>query len=127
METCFAFQSHWFPPPGDVRRYRTKISPLTMNAMDPEELRSTYRFVLNPPLFERIASLLFRDRIDPMARDALRATLAVLDSMTPTERQYPNVVGESHVDRIASGSGESNRTVRSVIRILNRPPRGRDR
>jgi signal recognition particle GTPase len=95
--------------------------------MDINELQATYRMVLNPPLFERVVSFLCRDRIDPLARDSIRATLAVLDSMTPFEREHPLLVSESHIDRIALGSGETEECVRLVISSLSKPPRKRRR
>lgn len=90
-----------------------------------DELRRIYRLVLCPSLFERVISFLCLDTLDPLAIESIRAGLAVLDSMTPTERQHPKLVGESHIHRIALGSGATKRSVRAVICSLSRPPRKR--
>lgn len=93
--------------------------------MNVEALRTSYRQILDPPFFERVVSFLLRFRIDPMARDALSTTLAVLDSMPPDERKCPILVNESRIDRIALGSGTSRRTVRMTLSTLTKPRRNR--
>ncbi|MAP07637.1 MAG: hypothetical protein CMM00_02000 [Rhodopirellula sp.] len=100
-------------------------SPATMASIDVEDLRSVYRKIMNPPLFERVVSFLIRFRLDPMARESFRSTLAVLDSMTPIERQHPSFLNESNIDRISRGSGQTTETVRTVIGVLTRPSRRR--
>ncbi|WP_084428287.1 hypothetical protein [Roseimaritima ulvae] len=93
-----------------------------MSSSNLEVLRSAYRYILNPPLFERVISFVCRDRLEPLARDLLRANLAVIESMTPNERQNPSFVSESQIDRIALGSGQTKRMVRTVIGGRKGPP-----
>ncbi len=51
-----------------------------------------------------------------MDDSALKRNIAVIDSMTPHERQYPDVIGSSRKSRIARGAGVEAREVAQVLR-----------
>lgn len=51
-----------------------------------------------------------------MDESALKRNIAVIDSMTPHERQFPDVISSSRKNRIARGAGVEARDVAQVLR-----------
>jgi len=55
-----------------------------------------------------------------MAEEQMKKWKAIIQSMTPEERENPRIVKSSRIRRIARGSGTSEKDVKMLIQQYNR-------
>lgn len=55
-----------------------------------------------------------------MQEEKLKRFRVMMDSMTPEERERPDIIKRSRVERIAHGSGSEPRDVRELLRYYKK-------
>ncbi|TWT98539.1 hypothetical protein [Stieleria varia] len=87
--------------------------------MPSDLVRDILRRILKPRWYDRVLFFPQR-RLSDEQRRFLANYVAILDSMTPKERERPNVIDDSRTSRIVIGSGVDPTIAGAILRGLKR-------